>query len=202
MKSDWVTGFSGGKDQIFIQARVRPLGIKEKTGSFHGTDDGLLLLRESIHRSLLFAGLLGLPCFYFHLQVIGLCQLVDLRMGFFIRVIPIDTKVLLICQIVYGSTVIGKAIRFHGAVHILLGGLFCFSQSMVVASLVKAVLKMVVDDNLITGSRALCILYLFLCVDGLIHDRRILYPESFWRRVQFFQKILRNGLPMRVMGAP
>ena len=79
-------------------------------------------------------------------------------MGLFIRVIAIDTQVLLVRQIVYGSTVIGKAIRFHGAVHILLGGFFCFSQSMVVASLVKAVFKMVVDNNLIPGSCfSLCI---------------------------------------------
>ena len=96
--------------------------------------------------------MLGLPRFHFNLQVIGLFQLVDLRMGLFIRVIAVDTQVFLVLQIVYGSTVIGKAVRFHGAVHILQRGFFCFSQSMVVASLVKAVLKMVVDNNLIPGS--------------------------------------------------
>ena len=138
---------------------------------------GKFLIRKSIHNILFFSGLLGLPCFHFNLQVIGLFQLVDLRMGLFIWVIAVDTQVFLVLQIVYGSTVIGKAVRFHGAVHILQRGFFCFSQSMVVASLVKAVLKMVVDNNLIPGScfilcipehsGSVCAKLRFLGIDGL-----------------------------------
>ena len=93
-KSDGVAILTSSKDQVFSQTWVRSLRIENKARSFHSSDGKLFLFGERVNYRLFLGGLLSFPCFHLCLKVMGVSYLIELLMGFFIRVIPIDTQIL------------------------------------------------------------------------------------------------------------
>ena len=78
----------------------------------------------------------------------------DLSVCCRVRVLSDNAKVTLLLQVIDSSTVITKAIIFHGSVHIPLGHSLRFFQGLIIQPLIKAVLKVVVDSHLIPGGHA------------------------------------------------
>ena len=79
----------------------------------------------------------------------------DLCLCFCIRVIAKSAKVSALPLIVDGSAVVLKAVVLHRAVHISLGGAFCFFQRGIIQLIIKAVFKMMIGDNQIAAFRTL-----------------------------------------------
>ena len=82
---------------------------------------------------------------------------IDLCVCLFIRIVTIDTDALMLLLIVNGSTVILEPVILHGSVYIALGSFFRFLQGVVVQFIIKAVFKVMVSGNQITGSHALLV---------------------------------------------
>ena len=94
-------------------------------------------------------------------------------MGFFIRVIPIDTQILSGFQVIDRCAVVGKAVRLHCAVHIALRRFFRFFQRRVFFLFIKAVFKMVIDHHLIGA----LLLALRLRLSILLGQKAVLLDE-------------------------
>ena len=82
---------------------------------------------------------------------------INLCVCLFIRIVAIDTDALMLLLIVNGSTIVLESIMLHGSVYIALGSFFRFLQSVVVQFVIKAVFKVMVCGNQITGSHALLV---------------------------------------------
>ena len=129
----------------------------------------------SIHRSR--NGILRQIFLLSHKRIV---PFLELLMGLFIWIIAINAQVFFIYQVIDCRTLVGKAIRLHGAYHILLRDFPGFFQRGIVQFFIKTVFDMVIDNNLIPG-----------CLFPLRSQHRgILHTESHRWRVKLHQKLL------------
>ena len=153
-KGQRIAVLTSGENEILSHARVGHPRLKNKTGGFHGPDSGLLLLGKVIYHGLLFQYPLCFLCLQLHLEVHPFFPCVNVFLCRFIREIAVDPQIHFRLQIIDCGSVVGKAIRLHGAIQIFLGDDCRFFQRRIVQLFIKAILKGVVNNHLITGSSA------------------------------------------------